>query len=218
MRLNTFIAQATGISRRKADELIKAGRISIDGKDALLGAQVTHTNIIKLDDHTLSHNTKRLLVLLNKPAGYVVSRSGQGSKTVYELLPKEYAALKPVGRLDKDSTGLLLMTNDGQLAQSLTHPSQSKLKIYMVSLDKSLTAVDEKTITKGVNLDDGVSRLDLSSLSPDRKAMTVKMKEGRNRQIRRTFKSLGYEVIKLHRISFGEYQLNDLGSGKFIRI
>ena len=110
------------------------------------------------------------------------------------------------------------MTNDGQLAQSLTHPSQSKLKIYMVSLDKSLTAVDEKTITKGVNLDDGVSRLDLSSLSPDRKAMTVKMKEGRNRQIRRTFKSLGYEVIKLHRISFGEYQLNDLGSGKFIRI
>lgn len=218
MRLNAFIAQSTGISRRKADELIKAGRVSIDGKNAGLGAQVIPTNVIKLDDHTLSHNAKRVLVLLNKPAGYVVSRSGQGSKTVYELLPKEYAALKPIGRLDKDSTGLLLMTNDGQLSQSLTHPSQSKLKVYLVSLDKSLTTIDEKIIIKGVDLEDGVSRLELSSFSSDRKTMTVKMKEGRNRQIRRTFKYLGYEVRKLHRISFGDYQINGLESGKFIKL
>ncbi len=218
MRLNAFIAQATGISRRKADELIKAGRVSIDGKEASLGTKVTDTAIVKLDDRTLVQTSRRLVIMVNKPEGYVVSRSGQGSKTVYDLLPSEYASLKPVGRLDKNSSGLLLMTDDGQLAQSLTHPSKSKLKIYMVSLDKSLTSKDELQISQGIRLEDGDSRLELTGFSADRKRMTVKMSEGRNRQIRRTFQSLGYIVTKLHRISFGEYGLNGLEIGKYVKL
>ena len=153
--------------------------------------------------------------MLNKPEGYVCSRTGQGSTTIYELLPKHYADLKPVGRLDKDSSGLILLTNDGNLANQLTHPSFRKTKIYEVTLDKPLTKTAQNKIEKGVQLDDGISQLNIKKIQNryDRKFF-VFMREGRNRQIRRTFGALGYKVVKLHRTGFGPYKLDGLETGQ----
>lgn len=211
MRLNQYIAQASGLSRRAADTAISEGRVSVNGATATLGQQVTETDSIRLDGQILSH-TSQHTIMLNKPVGYVCSRNGQGSKTIYDLLPAELHHLKPVGRLDKDSSGLLLLTNDGQLAQQLTHPSFEKTKIYEIVLDIPLTASAKQQIEQGIMLEDGLSRLKLTG---EARNWTVTMHEGRNRQIRRTFAALGYTVSKLHRLQFGPYQLKELSSGKF---
>src|SRR5579871_5689398 len=127
MRLNKFIAGATGMGRRAADQAIAAGRVQVNGHTASLGQEVDTSDQIKLDHQPVTVGDQRsTTILLNKPIGYVVSRNGQGSRTIYELLPAEYQQLKPIGRLDKDSSGLLLLTNDGQLTYELTHPSHQK--------------------------------------------------------------------------------------------
>jgi 23S rRNA pseudouridine2605 synthase len=123
MRLNKFIAQSTGLSRRAADAAIAQGRVSVNGREAALGKEVGESDTVVLDNSAITPAVNTVTIMLNKPVGYVCSRNGQGSKTVYDLLPPEYQQLKPVGRLDKDSSGLLLMTNDGDLAYELTHPS-----------------------------------------------------------------------------------------------
>src|SRR5690606_28032606 len=136
--------------------------------------------------------TGTVTIMLNKPVGYVVSRAGQGSRTIYDLLPPEYHHLKPIGRLDKDSSGLLLLTNDGQLAQDLTHPQYQKIKIYEVELNiPPLQPHRETSSNHGVELDHGNSRLILDPLEDDGgRSWRFTMHEGRNRQIRRTFAAL----------------------------
>jgi 23S rRNA pseudouridine2605 synthase len=130
--------------------------------------------------------------------------------TIYDLLPNELHELKPIGRLDKDSSGLLLMTNDGDLAYKLSHPSFQKEKVYQISLNKTLTETDRKQVSdKGVDLTDGVSKLKLKPIGGTN-TWEVRMSEGRNRQIRRTFEALGYIVTELERISFDEYSLDKL--------
>lgn len=215
MRINKFIAAATGLSRRAADQAIAEGRVLVNGAAAQAGQAVADTDQVFLDGKKLTLLASQT-ILLYKPVGYVVSRDGQGSKTIYDLLPPEMHHLKPVGRLDKDSSGLLLLTSDGQLAQQLTHPKYQKTKVYEIVLDKSLRPADEQQITQGVELEDGSSRLELTRLTDDR-TWRVRMHEGRNRQIRRTFAALGYEVTRLHRISFGGYHLPDtLQAGGFL--
>ena len=149
--------------------------------------------------------------------GYVCSRRAQGdSPTIYELLPTEYRKLKTVGRLDRDSSGLILLTNDGDFAQRMTHPSYRKIKQYDVVLDRPLEPLHQQMISDfGVDLDDGKSQLTLERQSDDRTEWQVTMSEGRNRQIRRTFTAVGYTVIALHRTKFGNYSLDELASGKF---
>jgi len=214
-RINKFVAQATGLSRRASDKLIEQNKVFINGQSASAGDQVNDIDKVELDGKTLRLVTETTLIMLNKPAGYVSSRAGQGSHTIYDLLPKELHRLKTVGRLDKDSTGLILLTDDGQLANNLTHPSFAKTKLYNVVLNKELDLASTKLISEnGVSLSDGKSRLGLKALN-NGKSWQVSMSEGRNRQIRRTFSSLGYEVVKLHRIQFGSYSLNDLKEGKF---
>jgi 23S rRNA pseudouridine2605 synthase len=212
MRLNQYIALHTGISRRSADKLIKEGRVSVNGQAPLIGHQVEPHDKVEVSGLKIKHKIKLVTIILNKPAGYVCSRAGQGSKTVYELIPEEMSHLKPVGRLDKDSSGLLLMTNDGSLANQLTHPYHQKRKIYEVRLSKSLTPHDKANIEVGVDLEDGPSKLELKGSGAK---WSVIMHEGRNRQIRRTFAALGYKVEKLHRIQFGNYSLEDIPSGKW---
>jgi len=211
MRLNKFIAQATGIGRRTADGVIAAGRIQVNGALPRPGQDVTEADIITLDSKRVSADAMaaKTTIIFNKPVGYVVSRNGQGSRTIYDLLPAEYQQLKPVGRLDKDSSGLLLLTNDGQLAYELTHPSRQKQKVYEVVLDKPLAPLHRQMISDyGVLLDDGPSKFQLErSREGDDKAWTITMHEGRNRQIRRTFAAIGYTVAKLHRKAFGPYTL-----------
>ena len=155
--------------------------------------------------------------MLNKPENYVSSRKAQGDvPTLYELLPDEYKKLKTVGRLDKNSSGLILLTDDGDFAFSHTHPKFFKIKTYIITLDRALEPLHQQEISDfGIKLEDGPSKLFLTKLNDERTVWQVEMSEGRNRQIRRTFSALGYEVIKLHRIEFGEYRLGDLKAGEF---
>lgn len=216
MRINKFIAAATGLSRRAADRAIKEGRVKLNGRPAKLADEVSSSDKLSLDNNLLTSNETGLTIMLNKPAGYVCSRSGQGSLTVYDLLPASYSRLKPVGRLDKASTGLLLLTDDGDLANRLTHPSHGKVKVYEVKLDRLLQETDRHMIVSAkVRLSDGPSGFHLEPLGSQRKAWQVTMRQGRNRQIRRTFAALGYEVKALHRIRFGDYDLAGLSSGQY---
>src|SRR6266568_2845895 len=140
MHANKFIAQGTGLSRRAADKAIQDGRVIINGQTAGLGAAILEKDIVTLDGRQITANIKPVTIMFNKPPGYVVSRDGQGHETIYDILPPEYHQLKPVGRLDKYSSGLLLLTNNGQLAFDLTHPSKHKNKVYEVTLNNSLSS------------------------------------------------------------------------------
>jgi len=209
MRINKFVAQSTGISRRAVDDAIRQGRVQLNASSAALGDEVLASDKVTLDGHAIIPAAK-LTILLNKPRGYVTSRNGQGTKTIYDLLPSDYHTLKPVGRLDKDSSGLILLTNDGDLANQLTHPKYSKTKIYEVELDKPLEPLHQQIITDhGIELEDGKSKLSLQKLD-SAVSWQVTMTEGRNRQIRRTFEALNYRVVKLQRVTFGPYQLSQL--------
>ncbi len=218
IRLNKLIARHTGVSRREADEMIEKGSVSVNGAVATLGAQVVASDTITVDGKQIDVTTGAILLLLNKPRGYVSSRKQQGeSPTLYDLLPSSYHSLKTVGRLDRDSSGLILLTNDGDLSHQMTHPSFHKMKIYEASLDKPLAPLHRQMIADfGVMLEDGKSQFGLDRLvEGDETQWRVSMIEGRNRQIRRTFAALGYTVVTLHRTSFGKYNLGDISEGNF---
>ena len=216
-RLNKYLALQLGISRREADLLIEKGRVTLDDTPATLGARVTDEKIL-VDNKPVTTSTALQYIALHKPVGYVCSRKPQGdAPTVYSLLPKEFHALKLVGRLDKDSSGLILLTNDGDFAYRMTHPKFAKTKVYKVKLDNELAPLHQQMIADyGVQLEDGTSQFALMRLSDNhRQDWQVTMSEGRNRQIRRTFTALGYTVIKLHRVQFGIYSLGDMKSKEY---
>lgn len=220
MRVNKYIALATGLSRRKADELIARGEVSVNGQQPSSGQHIVSTDVVRLGSRTIITPTSTTTIMINKPVGYVVSREGQGSRTIYDLLSAEYHHLKPIGRLDKNTSGLLLLTNDGNLAQELTHPSRQKLKVYEAALDKPLEPLHRQMISDhGIQLEDGPSKLQLERKTEGSDTdWIITMHEGRNRQIRRTFRALGYEVKNLHRTRFGDYQLGELRPGAVIQL
>ncbi len=214
MRINKYVAQGTGLSRRAADKAIQEGRVVVNSDSVSLGDEVIESDTVALDGKIIKIESETTTIMLNKPFGYVCSRDGQGSQTIYDLLPEKYHKLKPVGRLDKDSSGLILLTNDGEFANQLMHPRYSKTKVYRVTLDKPLSPLHQQMISDhGIELTDGNSKLGLQKLDNDQE-WQVTMSEGRNRQIRRTFEALGYNVTKLHRTQFGNYSLGDLKLGK----
>ncbi len=219
MRINRFIAASTGMSRRAADSVVASGRVLVNSKSPQTGQDITDADIVTLDGTRLQIAATETIIF-NKPAGYVTSREGQGNRTIYEILPPEFHRLKPVGRLDKNSSGLLLLTNDGELAQELTHPSHQKVKIYEVQIDKPLQPLHRQMIAEmGVMLDDGPSKFMLERITEgDDRDWRVTMHEGRNRQIRRTFEALDYGVKRLHRTHFGSYTLGSLKSGEIKKI
>jgi len=216
-RLNKLLAEQLGLSRRDADDKIAAGRVLVNGAPAVLGAQVSRdSDIITLDGAPVQSAKKAFTYLLfHKPVNYVCSRRKQGdTDTIYALLPPEYQKLKTVGRLDKDSSGLIILTDDGDFAHRMTHPSFVKMKVYDVTLDKPLEPLHQQLINDhGITLPDGPSKLTLEKQS-DAAHFQVTMHEGRNRQIRRTFAALGYTVIALHRTAFGSFHLGNLQPGK----
>lgn len=217
-RLNKHLALILGVSRREADDLIAAGKVTINGTVATLGARITPTDTVLVGGKTISKTTDYVYLLFNKPVGYLCSRRAQGdAPTIYSLLPAQYVGLKSVGRLDKDSSGLILLTNDGDFTHQLTHPSFKKVKVYEVTLSTALEPLHQQMISDyGVELGDGASKLSLMRLSDtNRTDWQVTMAEGRNRQIRRTFAALGYEVTALHRIQFGNYSLGDIKTGEY---
>ncbi|MCQ2571168.1 MAG: pseudouridine synthase [Candidatus Saccharibacteria bacterium] len=218
-RLNKYIATNLGVSRREADNLISAGKILVNKKPAEIGARVSDEDEVIVDGKKIS-SVSLIYVALNKPAGYVCSRKRQGeTPTMYELLPEKYQSLKSVGRLDKDSSGLILLTNDGDFAFKMTHPSFVKTKIYEAHIDRALEPLHQQMISDfGIQLPDGRSQLGLEKLDETRTFWRIAMSEGRNRQIRRTFEALGYKVVELHRTNFGRYGIDGLESGNFTEV
>lgn len=220
IRLNKFLAERLGVSRRQADDMIAAGKVLVNQKPAILGARIDKNDKVCYNGSIIPYSVGYLYLGLNKPAGYVCSRKRQGDfPTIYELLPEKYQNLKTVGRLDKDSSGLILLTNDGDFAFKMTHPSFAKIKVYIVELDHALEPLHQQEISDfGIEIGDGVSKLGLERLDETRMKWRVTMSEGRNRQIRRTFGALGYTVVKLKRIIFGKYELNELKEGEFVEV
>jgi 23S rRNA pseudouridine2605 synthase len=218
LRLNKYLALQLGVSRREADNLISQHQVLINDKIATLGARFNVSDKIIINGKELKRKIDYQYIALNKPVGYVCSRKKQGDNpTIYDLLPDIYHHLKPVGRLDRNSSGIVLLTNDGDFAYQMTHPKFFKTKIYNIRIENSLAPLHQQMISDyGVTLDDGPSKLHLEKMNEtDRKSWIITMHEGRNRQIRRTFGSLGYTVSKLHRTNFGNYALGDIKSGKY---
>ncbi len=219
VRLNKHLALRLGVSRREADILIENGLVTVSGTPATLGSRVSEGDTITVSGTELpAGETPYVYLLLNKPAGYVCSRRAQGDiPTIYALLPAQHHTLKPVGRLDANSSGLILLTNDGDFAYQMTHPKFHKVKVYKVRLDRDLEPLHQQMIGDfGIELEDGTSHLQLMRLSDtNRREWQVTMSEGRNRQIRRTFAALGYTVTRLHRTDFGPYSLGDTKKGEY---
>lgn len=216
-RLNKFLALSLGISRRQADKFIETNQITVNNQPARLGQAISLNDKVIYRGEELS-TQKHQLLILNKPIGYLCSRASQGgAPTIYKLIPDSLNHLKPVGRLDKDSSGLILMTNNGDLAHQMTHPAFGKIKRYLATLDKALTPIHQQMINDyGIQLPDGSSKLTLERQHEgDDRQWIIQMREGRNRQIRRTFQALGYEVTRLHRTNFGDYALDDIKRGEF---
>jgi 23S rRNA pseudouridine2605 synthase len=217
MRINQFVAAASGLSRRAADAAITAGRVTIDGHPATLGETTIPDAAISLDGQLLQLPNTHTYLMLHKPAGYVSSRARQGTDpTLYELLPAEYHRLRIAGRLDRDSSGLIILSDDGDFIQHLTHPSYEKTKIYELTLARAPTAADRAQLEAGVQLTDGPSHVKI--LATTGRHITVSLSEGRNRQLRRTFGALGLTVSRLHRTQMGPYKLGDLAPGQFSAI
>lgn len=219
-RLNKHLALQLGVSRREADELIEKGSVLVNATIAILGQRIELTDAIIVNGKKLGEAVDYEYIALHKPEGYVSSRKQQGeSPTLYDLLPKSLHHLKTVGRLDRESSGIILLTNDGDYTFEMTHPKFYKTKIYEVSLDHPLQPLHQQIINDhGINLEDGVSQLILERTDDSREHWIVTMHEGRNRQIRRTFAALGYNVIRLHRTTFGAHHLGELKPGEFTNI
>lgn len=206
IRLNKYLANAGVCSRREADEFITAGVVKVNGEVVTeLGTKVKRSDVVHFHDQQISIE-KKVYVLLNKPKDYVTtSDDPQNRKTVMDLVKDACRErIYPVGRLDRNTTGVLLLTNDGELASKLTHPQFMKKKIYHVWLDKNVTAADMRLIADGVTLDDGELRADAIDYASetDRKQVGIEIHSGRNRIVRRIFESLGYKVLKLDRVFF----------------
>ena len=206
IRLNKYLANAGICSRREADEYIQAGVITVNGEVITeLGTKVLRTDEVKFHDQPVSIE-KKVYVLLNKPKDYVTtSDDPQNRKTVMDLVKGACRErIYPVGRLDRNTTGVLLLTNDGELASKLTHPQYMKKKIYHVWLDKNVTAADMRLIADGITLEDGEIHADAIEYASetDRKQVGIEIHSGRNRIVRRIFESLGYRVMKLDRVFF----------------
>lgn len=206
MRLNRFIAMSGVCSRREADQLIEAGEVTVNGvRVEQLGTKVhPATDEVRLNGELLK-GEKKVYIVLNKPKGYVTTMEDpHADRTVMDLLKGECKErVYPVGRLDKNTTGVLLLTNDGNLTKELTHPSFAKKKIYHVFLDKVCTEQDLERLTEGIELEDGPIHADeVSFVEGNRKEVGVELHSGRNRIVRRMFEALGYEVVKLDRVYF----------------
>jgi 23S rRNA pseudouridine2605 synthase len=218
MRLNRYIAASGLCSRREADNLIAQGSISVNGKVITeMGHRVEAGDKVEYGGKLLRPE-KYVYVLMNKPKDFITTKEDEeGRRTVMDLLDGRIEErIYPVGRLDRNTTGLLLLTNDGELAERLMHPSFEIKKIYQADLDRPLSQEDYETIKKGIMLEDGPAKVDdLAVLSPDRQSVGLEIHIGRNRIVRRIFEHLGYTVQRLDRVMYGGLTKKDLSRGKW---
>lgn len=219
VRLNKFLSNAGVCSRRDADEYIQAGLITVNGNIVTeLGTKIKRSDVVRFNNEPVTLE-KKVYVLLNKPKDYVTtSDDPQNRKTVMDLVRGACRErIYPVGRLDRNTTGVLLLTNDGELASKLTHPKYKKKKIYHVYLDHNVTAADMQKIADGIRLDDGEVHADAIEYTSatDKKQIGIEIHSGRNRIVRRIFESLGYHVTKLDRVYFAGLTKKNLARGQW---
>ncbi len=219
IRLNKFLANAGVCSRRDADKYIQAGVVTVNGEIVTeLGTKVKRSDEVRFHNEPVSPE-KKVYVLLNKPKDYVTtSDDPQKRKTVMELVRNACKErIYPVGRLDRNTTGVLLLTNDGELASKLTHPKFMKKKVYHVYLDRNVTAADMRQIADGITLDDGEIHADAIEYASavDKKQVGIEIHSGKNRIVRRIFEALGYHVIKLDRVYFAGLTKKNLRRGQW---
>lgn len=219
MRLNRYLSQSGVASRREADELIKAGVVTVNGVVVTeLGTKVYPSDKVHYGGQRLSMEKPRY-VLLNKPKGFITTTDDPNDRrTVMQLVSAACTErIYPVGRLDRLTTGLLLLTNDGDLAKKLTHPSHGAEKIYHATLDKTVTKAHLQQLVEGVELEDGMAKADEAAYvdGASRKEVGLKLHMGRNRIVRRMFESLGYEVLKLDRVVFAGLTKKDIPRGRW---
>jgi 23S rRNA pseudouridine2605 synthase len=219
IRLNKYLSNAGVCSRREADVLIQTGVVSVNGKIVTeLGYKIQPDDVVQYDGETINAEKKRY-VLLNKPKGFITTMDDpRGRKTVMTLVSKACRErIYPVGRLDRETTGLLLFTNDGDMAKKLTHPRYQARKLYHVELHKPVSREDLEKLLKGVDLEDGKTRVDKAEYVEDTSSreIGVELHSGKNRIVRRLFEALGYNVIKLDRVQFSGLTKKDLPRGMF---
>lgn len=219
IRLNKYIANSGVCSRREADELIKQGLVSVNGTTMTeLGYRVKKTDLVRYDGRKILPEPF-VYIIMNKPKDFITSTDDdKGRKTVMDLLADKIPQrVYPIGRLDRNTTGVLLLTNDGEVAQALTHPSFQIKKIYHVVLDKKVSGTDLDKLVEGVALEDGQVHADAAAFvdSEDRRHVGIEIHSGKNRVVRRMFEHLGYEVEKLDRVSMGVFTKKDLPRGKW---
>ena len=218
VRLNKYISNAGVCSRRAADALIEEGRVKVNNKVVKsLGVKVDLEDKVEVDNKTISTGAK-IYVLLNKPKNTICTRKDEkGRKTVLDLLPSKYAHLYPVGRLDRNTTGVLLLTNDGDLTQNLLHPTKKVRKVYKAKTSRQLTQEELNQLVEGVELEDGVSKFDkIVELQEDEEnRYGIEIHSGKNRVIRRMFEHVGSEVIKLDRVMFHTFEKRGLRKGMY---
>jgi 23S rRNA pseudouridine2605 synthase len=220
MPLNKYLAHSGVAARRDAAELVKSGKVQVNGKQILEpGFKVTTKDEVKVDGKKVFITKDLVYILLNKPKDYITTTDDpQGRKTVLDLI--QHATderVYPVGRLDRNTSGVLLLTNDGDLSQKLTHPSNEIKKVYAVSLDRPLEKDDVEKISKGVQLEDGLARVDAVGFTDagDRRQVGVELHSGRNRIVRRIFEALNYEVRNLDRVVFAGLTKKNVPRGKW---
>ena len=226
MRLNQYIAHSGLCSRREADTLIKEGKVTINGKPVeSIAVLINEQDVVKVDGK-LIRPEKKVYILLNKPKDYITTTDDEKDrKTVLDLIQPtlntqpqfKNLRLYPVGRLDRNTSGLLLLTNDGELTQTLTHPKYNIEKLYIAALDKRLSPTDMDKIEAGIELEDGLMEVDeIAYPDPsDKTKIGIAIHSGRNRIVRRIFETLGYEVKQLDRIVYAGLTKKDLPRGKF---
>lgn len=219
MRINKYLAEAGVSSRRGADELIREKRVLINGKAAEMGAEVEAGDTVTVDGSVVKRVTKFSYYMLNKPKGCVTTvKDDKGRKTVMDFLPKTRDRLYPVGRLDYDTEGLLIITNDGELANRLTHPINEVPKTYVAKIEGTLTEAMLAKLRSGVEIDGVKTKKSSVRIIDENKETTklaVTITEGRNRQVRKMFEAVGKEVVFLKRIKIGELSLRGLDRGAY---
>lgn len=223
MRINKFLAEQGVASRRGSDEIIAAGRVTINGKVAQAGDDVSGEDAVMLDGKTLSHKVKYEYYLLNKPKGYLCTVSDdKGRKTVMDLLPAGAGRVFPVGRLDYDTEGMLILTNDGDLAYRLTAPQSEIAKTYLVRIEGSITDIQLNRLRAGVEIDRGVMskkcKVTVTETNKKYTKLRVVITEGKNREIRKMFEAVGKQVVFLKRLKIGDLTLTGLDRGAVRRL
>lgn len=220
MRLQKYISQTGYTSRRNAEKLIAEGRVKVNDKTVIKqGMVVSDKDRISIDGKIIKINDKKVYIMLNKPEGYITSMQDQfDRKLANDLLEDVKTRVYPVGRLDYNSSGLLIMTNDGEFANYITHPSSEIEKEYIVKIEGNLTDVQIKKILDGIKIDDFIANVrNISILSQNARNsyLSIVISEGKNREIRKIFEALGIDVLKLKRIRIGSLMLGDLKKGFF---